>query len=241
GFDYSMLFSTHYLDRAAFLPALLIVNVMLFLFNLVPAFPMDGGRLLRAGLGFRFSRLQATRIAARIGQLFAIFFAIWGLFHNPFLILIAVFVFLGAQAELQDVQSKSMLEGKKINNLLMRNFTPFNPQMHLKHAVDILLNGQEEEFVVLDGDKVVGVLTKNLIIKGLSEYGQDVEAEKIMETDFPTFETDDLVKDVYEKLQLSGTKIAPVLENGVLIGVINIKNIHEYLLVFEALNSKRWL
>src|SRR4030042_4888485 len=185
GFDFSMLFSTHYLNIAAFLPALLIVNVMLFLFNLVSAFPMDGGRLLRAGLGFRVSRFQATRIAARIGQLFAIFFAIWGLFHNPFLILIAVFVFLGAQAELQDVQSKSMLEGKKINNLLMRNFTPFNPQMHLKHAVDILLNGQEEEFVVLDGDKVVGVLTKNLIIKGLSEYGKEVETEKIMETDFP--------------------------------------------------------
>ena len=142
---------------------------------------------------------------------------------------------------MQDVQSKSMLEGKKINNLLMRNFTPLNPKMPLKQAVDILLNGQEEEFVVLDGDKVVGVLTKNLIIKGLSEYGQDVEAEKIMETDFPTFETDDLVKDVYEKLQLSGTKIAPVLENGVLIGVIDIKNIHEYLLVFEALHSKRWL
>jgi predicted transcriptional regulator len=224
----------------AFLPALLIVNVMLFLFNLLPAFPMDGGRLLRAGLGFRFNRLQATRIAARIGQLFAVFFAVWGLFHNPFLILIAVFVFLGAQAELQDVQSKSMLEGKKINDLLMRNFTLLHPQMPLKQAVEILLNGQEEEFVVHDGDKVVGVLTKNLIIKGLSEYGQDVETKKIMETDFPFFSKDDAVKDVYEKLQLSGTKIAPVLEKETLIGVIDIKNIHEYLLIFEALNTKKW-
>ena len=241
GFDFSLLFSFQYLNRAAFLPALLIVNLMLFIFNLVPAFPMDGGRLLRAGLGFRFSRLQATRVAARIGQLFAIFFAIWGLFNNPFLILIAVFVFIGAQAELQDVQSKSMLEGKKINDLLMRNFTPLNPGMPLKQVVDILLNGQEEEFIILDDNKVVGVLTKNLIIKGLSDHGQDVEADKIMETDFPTFTTDDTVKDVYEKLQLSGTKIAPVLENDVLTGVIDIKNIHEYLLVFEALNTRKWL
>ena len=241
GFDFSLLFSFQYLNRAAFLPALLIVNLMLFIFNLVPAFPMDGGRLLRAGLGFRFSRLQATRVAARIGQLFAIFFAIWGLFNNPFLILIAVFVFIGAQAELQDVQSKSMLEGKKINDLLMRNFTPLNPGMPLKQVVDILLNGQEEEFIILDDTKVVGILTKNLIIKGLSDHGQDVEADKIMETDFPTFTTDDTVKDVYEKLQLSGTKIAPVLENDVLTGVIDIKNIHEYLLVFEALNTRKWL
>jgi len=241
GFDFSLLFSFQYLNRAAFLPALLIVNLMLFFFNLVPAFPMDGGRLLRAGLGFRFSRLQATRVAARIGQLFAIFFAIWGLFNNPFLILIAVFVFIGAQAELQDVQSKSMLEGKKINDLLMRNFTPLNPGMPLKQVVDILLNGQEEEFIILDDNKVVGILTKNLIIKGLSDHGQDVEADKIMETDFPTFTTDDTVKDVYEKLQLSGTKIAPVFENDVLIGVIDIKNIHEYLLVFEALNTRKWL
>ena len=241
GFDFSLLFSFQYLNRAAFLPALLIVNLMLFIFNLVPAFPMDGGRLLRAGLGFRFSRLQATRVAARIGQLFAIFFAIWGLFNNPFLILIAVFVFIGAQAELQDVQSKSMLEGKKINDLLMRNFTPLNPGMPLKQVVDILLNGQEEEFIILDDNKVVGILTKNLIIKGLSDHGQDVEADKIMETDFPTFTTDDTVKDVYEKLQLSGTKIAPVLENDVLTGVIDIKNIHEYLLVFEALNTRKWL
>ena len=82
---------------------------------------------------------------------------------------------------------------------------------------------------------------KNLIIKGLSDHGQDVEADKIMETDFPTFTTDDTVKDVYEKLQLSGTKIAPVFENDVLIGVIDIKNIHEYLLVFEALNTRKWL
>ncbi len=240
GFDFSLLFSFQYLDRVAFLPALLIVNVMLFVFNLVPAFPMDGGRLLRAGLGFRFSRLQATRFAARIGQLFAIFFAIWGLFNNPFLVLIAIFVFVGAQAELQDVQSKSMLEGKPINDLLMRNFTPLNPGMPLKLVVDILLNGQEEEFIILDDKRVVGVLTKNLIIKGLSEFGQDVETEKIMERDFPAFTIDDTVKEVYEKLQLSGTKIAPVFENEVLAGVIDVKNIHEYLLVFEALNRKKW-
>ncbi|MBN2215199.1 MAG: site-2 protease family protein [Bacteroidales bacterium] len=240
GFDFSSLFSLHYLNSIGFLPALMLVNVMLFLFNLVPAFPMDGGRLLRAGLGLRFNRLQATRMAARIGQLFAVFFAVWGLFHDPFLILIAVFVFIGAQAELQDVQSKSMLEGKKINDLLMRNFTLLNPQMPLKQAVDILLNGQEEEFVVHNGNKVVGILTKSLIIKGLSEYGQDVETEKIMETDFPVFTKDDAVKDVYERLQLSGTRIAPVLDNDILIGVIDIKNIHEYLLVFEATVKKKW-
>jgi len=240
GFDFSLLFSFQYLNRAAFLPALLIVNVMLFLFNLVPAFPMDGGRLLRAGLGFGFSRLQATRAAARIGQLFAIFFAVWGFFNNPFLVLIAVFVFVGAQAELQDVQSKSMLEGKKINDLLMRNFTPLSPGMPLKQVVDIFLKGQEEEFIVLDDKKAVGVVTKNLIIKGLSNYGQDVETEKIMDADFPVFTIDDTVKDVYEKLQLSGTRIAPVFDNDILVGVIDIKNIHEYLLVFEALNTRKW-
>lgn len=239
GFSFNVL-SLRYLNNMPFFPALLLVNVGLFVFNLTPAFPMDGGRMLRAGLGFRLGRLKATMIAARTGQLISLIFAFWGIRNDPILVLIAAFVFFAAQAELQDVRSKSRLEGKMTADLLVRNFTPLDIRMTLNQVLDILLKGHEEDFIVLEENKVAGILTKGMIFKGLSEFGSQIETGKIMETEFQSFSSDQSLKEVYEKLQLSHIKIAPVLDNDVLVGIIQTKNIHQFLSVFEILHSKKW-
>ena len=223
-----------------FLTALFEVNVLLVLFNLIPAFPMDGGRLFRAGLAFRFDRLKATTIAARTGQLIAVVFAIWGGFNNPFLIIIGLFVFIAAQAELREVQSKSILAGRTISDILMRTYTPLRPDAPLKKVVEILLSSQEEEFVVTEDDKIAGILTKNNIISGLSEFGQDVTTDKVMRTDFITVHPDDLLKDVYDRLQHSDYKIVPVVAGDRLTGLVLLNKINEFIRIHEALRSRRW-
>lgn len=240
GFSFNVL-SLKYLNNMPFFPALLIVNLGLFVFNLTPAFPMDGGRMLRAGLGFRLGRLKATMIAARTGQVISLIFAFWGIRNDPVLVLIAAFVFFAAQAELQDVRSKSRLEGKMTADVLVRNFTPLDIRMTLSQVLEILLKGHEEDFIVLEGDRVAGILTRNMIFKGLSEFGPQIETGDIMETEFPSFNSNQPLKEVYEKLQLSHIKIAPVLDNDLLIGIIQTSNIHKFISVFEALHSKKWL
>ena len=237
GFNFSHL-SIRYLNLYEFLPALLVINVTLVIFNLIPAFPMDGGRLLRAGLAFKFNRVKATNIAAKIGQLIAIGFAFWGLFYNPLLIVIAAFVFIGARAELQDVRSKYFLEGKTIGDLVMKNYTLLNPEMKLDKVIEILMNGQEEEFIVMNGSMVAGVVTKNQILKGLSDYDKNASLFKIMDIDYFAVDINDKVKDIFEKFQTSTQKIAPVFENGEVVGIINFENMNKYIQVSEALKSR---
>ncbi len=234
GFNFSEL-SFRYLNLYKFLPALLIINISLVIFNLIPAFPMDGGRILRAGLAFRFNRVKATNIAAKTGQFFAIGFAIWGLFYNPLLIVIAVFVFIGARAELQDVRSKYILKDKRIGDLMMKNFTLLNPEMKLENVIKIMMNGQEEDFIVMNGSIVAGVITKNQILRSLSAYGKDVEISKIMDINYFAVDKNDLVKDIYEKFQTSTVKIAPVFDTNGFVGMINFENMNKYIQVSEAI------
>ncbi len=228
------------LSSTRFLPSLLAVNLLLAIFNLIPAFPMDGGRLLRAALSFRFDRIKATLIATRVGQLFAVLFAVYGFFNNPFLVIIAVFIFIAAQAEYADIHSKAMLAGKSVSDLMMTNFTPLHPDLQLSRVVEILLNGQEEEFIVTDNDQVVGVVTKNNIIKGLSEQGQDITTAMVMSHDFIAADPEDKINDVYEKMRHSGYKIIPVEHEGRLMGVIDIDNINKFMAVQETIRSRKW-
>lgn len=221
-----------------FIPFLLLVNVMLVIFNLIPAFPMDGGRIFRAILALRINRLKATNIAARTGQAFSLLFAFYGIYRNDLLLLVvAGFVFIAAQAELKDVQTKSLLSGKKVKDMLMKNYTPLNPQLSLKNVIEILLNGHEEEFIVVENEKPVGVLTKNDIIKGITQHGHDVSTGEVMDRDFFTVQIEDSIKDVYEKMQKSENRIAPVEQEGQIVGVIDVKNITEFMMVYQAMKG----
>jgi Zn-dependent protease len=218
-----------------FLYMLLFVNVLLAVFNMIPAFPMDGGRVLRAILSFKYPRHQATRVASGIGQVLSIGFVILGLFYNPFLIIIGIFIYLGAQAEADFTQARSFLKGYRVRDVIMHHFNKLNLHDTLGKAVKILLDGQGKDFLIVDeNNEVAGTLSRNEMIKGLSEKGKDAPVESVMNTKVVYINPDVPLEEMYSNIQGNGASIMPVIENGELIGALDTENILEFIMVKEA-------
>ncbi|SNR39716.1 Zn-dependent protease (includes SpoIVFB) [Maribacter sedimenticola] len=215
-----------------FLFYLFIANVMLVVFNLIPAFPMDGGRVLRALLSFKLGRVKATEIAASLGQGLAVVFFVLGLFFNPFLILIALFIFLAAYGENQMVKQGDLLKGYMVKDATMTNITQLNTQNKVKEVIAILLGGTEKDFVVVDNGKIVGVLTQKNIIEHAK--APETLVGSIMQTKFTTVNSSDGLMKVLQGLGREGNGFFPVLEQGKLIGVIDTTNISEFILLRTA-------
>ncbi len=222
----------------SFLASLFLVNLILAVFNLIPAFPMDGGRVFRALLAFRFTRLEATRMAVGLGQFIAIIFAFVGLFYNPFLLLIAIFVYLGAQFELNQVEQKSQLHDFTVADVMMRKYHTLQASEVLMQAVGLLLDSQEKDFVVMDGTQAVGVLTAQGIIKGLKQGDNELTVAKVMNTSFRELAPAEPLDKVFEELQAKKLSILPVVKNRQLIGVLNMENVMEFIMVQHAMISK---
>src|SRR5215211_3304187 len=143
----------------SFLARLMAVNVSLVLFNLIPAFPMDGGRVLRALLAMRMDYVRATQIAANIGQGLAFVFGFIGLFSNPFLLFIAFFVWIGASQEASMVQMKNSVSGIPVTRAMLTDFKTLSPRDTLSQVVGLILAGSQHDFPVLDATgKVIGIL-----------------------------------------------------------------------------------
>lgn len=217
---------------------LLLANVVLAVFNLIPAFPMDGGRVLRALLAFRYDRGKATRIAASVGQLLAIFFVFFGFFSNIWLVFIGVFIYLGAGAEAALETTKSALAGHTVNDVLMKQFSRLSPGDKLEKAVQLLLNGQEQEFVVAEDGQVAGILTRKELVKGLSEHGQESPVSNVMRKDCLILSPGMPLSEVYQKLMSSRCSVAPVMEGGQLLGIVDKENIEELIMIEEALKKE---
>lgn len=217
-----------------FLFFLLIVNIILAVFNMIPAFPMDGGRVLRALLAMRFDRSKATNIAAKIGQFLAILFVFAGFFYNFWWIFIGLFIFLGAGAEANFEATRSALSKYKVRDALMHQFTTLHAYENIERAVAILLDGQEKEFLVELDNEIIGVVTRSEIIQGLKELGQDANITRIANKQFLTLTPDIELQEAYQKMMQAGASICPVMENGELIGVINTENITEVVMLENA-------
>lgn len=214
-----------------FIQNLLKINLVLAVFNLIPAFPMDGGRALRAILALKLNRVLATRIAARIGQFIAILFVFWGLFSNPFLVFIGIFIFLAAQAEATFTQTYSMLSNTSVSDVTMRNYTTLDENDTLQAATQELLNGQVSNFLVLKNCSVVGTLSKKNLIKGLTEKGMAYPVKDFMDKNFFVLQPDMLLEDVYKRMIAENIKILPVYSSDKLIGAVDTDNILEYLMI----------
>jgi CBS domain-containing protein len=212
---------------------------MLPIFNLIPAFPMDGGRALRAILSMFVGRLNATRIAALIGQLLAIAFVFLGFFFNFWLVFIGIFIFLGASGETAMEQTKMALGSLTVCDALMRQFTAFSPHSTLGEASDALLNGQDTTFVVLDNGEPIGLLTVNEIVKGLAESGTRVQISAFMKRNFLTVSPDVKLFDLLMELTEKGETAAVVVEGGSHIGLIDRQNLQERILIEQALHSRK--
>jgi Zn-dependent protease len=215
-----------------FLFYLFVANVMLVVFNLIPAFPMDGGRVLRALLSFKLGRVEATQIASGIGQGLAMLFFVLGLFFNSFLILIALFIFMGAYGENQMVQQQSILAGHTVKDAMMYYITRLHPEDTIQKAIDTLLAGSEKDFVVTDDNAIVGILYQKDILKNAAKLTQLIR--DVMHTDFKTIEMTTAVVNVLELIGTEKTNFFPVTKNGELVGAIDMNNISEFILLKTA-------
>ena len=147
-------------------------NVVLLLFNLIPAFPMDGGRVLRAVLAIGMGYTRATRVAASIGQGLAVVFAFLGLMGNPLLVLVAVFIFLAASGEAGYVQARDYTRGYLASHAMITAYQSLSPTSTADDAAALLLRTTQQEFPVVDGaGKLRGVVTREALIAALQEKG----------------------------------------------------------------------
>jgi Zn-dependent protease len=173
--------------RSSFLARLAAVNIFLVVFNMIPAFPMDGGRVLRALLAFRMPWARATQIAATIGQGSAFALGFIGLLVNPILIFIAIFVYLAAAAEAQNAQIRDVSASVLVGDVMVTDFGRLRESSSVDDAIELLLSTTQREFPVVDsGEHMVGLLTRDDIIRALKNEGADARVGNVMRTDIPT-------------------------------------------------------
>jgi Zn-dependent protease/CBS domain-containing protein len=221
----------------SFLARLLTVNLMLLGFNLLPAFPMDGGRVLRAILAMRIDHLRATQIAAVVGQAMAFLFGFIGLFTDPFLLFIALFVWIGAEQEASMARIKNSLGGIPVSRAMQTTYETLAPNDTLAHAVDLILAGSQHDFPVVEGGHVIGILERDTLIKALARAGQNEPVVDVMRRDVPQVDTHEMVETALAQLQASGAKALPVTHGGLLTGLITSENITEFLMIRSALRA----
>ncbi len=226
-----------HVERGAFLAQLMWVNVWLAVFNLLPAFPMDGGRVLRAGLALRMDYLRATEIAARLGKWFALLFGIIGLLYSPLLVLIALFVWLAAASESSATQMHTLLGGVNVERVMIRDVRTLASSDTLEAALEHVLQGFQHDFPVVEDGKVVGVLTRAGLLAGLARHGRDAPVAGSMEASFRTAEPGELVEHAIARLGGSPCHTLPVLSNGQLSGVLTLDNVGEFVMIEAALRS----
>jgi Zn-dependent protease/CBS domain-containing protein len=208
-----------------------IVNLTLGVFNLIPAFPMDGGRVLRALLAFRLDRNTATIIAARIGQLIALCFIFIGIISNPILILIGLFVIFSAQVETESVEFKNLLEGYTVRDVVMKEYQTIGADEKVKKAIAILLESEHRKFLVIQNGGLVGTLNKNQIIKALSEKGEEEFIYNVMDKSLAYIDINTPLEKVIEKVYEKKASVLIVNEKDKLAGILDADNLSEFILI----------
>ncbi len=219
-------------------PSIFRVNVVLLLFNLLPAFPMDGGRVLRALLAKRKGMVAGTRVAARIGQMFAFLIGAIGLAAPaPMLIIIAGFIYLAAGAEAAAVETRAAGRGLTAGAMMITDLRVLSPDATLADAVRLLLAGEQREFPVVSLDhRLEGLLTRDHLIKGLSEQGPEARVSQVMAAPVRSIPPGLPFDRALEELRSSGLPALPVVnEVGGVVGLLTTDNIADLLLVRKHL------
>jgi Zn-dependent protease/CBS domain-containing protein len=217
---------------------LLIANISLVVFNMLPAFPMDGGRVVRALLATRMEYTKATQIAASLGQGMALLFGVVGFMYNPMLVFIAFFVWIGAGQEASMVLLQSAISGIPVRAAMITVFDTVVPGDSLETVVNLVLRGSQQDFPVVEGEQVVGVVTRDGLMRALSERSTATAGE-IMDREMATADASDMLEGAFQRLQASPCHTAPVLQQGQLVGILTAENVGEFLMIQSARQGKR--
>jgi Zn-dependent protease/CBS domain-containing protein len=202
------------------------INIALAAFNLLPAFPMDGGRLLRSILASKMDYRKATKIAVNIGHVFAVIFGYIGFVNrHPLLILIAIFIYMAASAEESHVNLKETLKGFKVRDILNTQFLTLDKRTTISRVLELVLHSHQEDFPVMEDDKMVGFITRGDIIKALHNSGPDTPISDIMRIDMPIVTPEDKLIKVQHIMEENQIKALPVMRNSVVCGVITLEDI----------------
>ena len=206
------------------------LNIVLAVFNLLPAFPLDGGRILRGLLATRLGAVRATDISSTIGQVFAAAFFLIGLLGGDILLaLVAVFIFFGASGEAQMVKQRELTGGLTVSDVMgtKPRTETVTPNHTFGQVLDLVLHGYQEDFPVLDdGDHLVGIITRDEIMTAAHSPGRYSSVRDLMKTNVPTISSQaGLFEDGLRVLQQSGSRALPVTENGELVGMLTIEDV----------------
>lgn len=216
------------------------INIFLAFFNLLPAFPMDGGRVIRAYLAQRMSYIKATHIAATIGKIFAIIFGIVGFVINPILIFIAFFVYLGASSEEQSVMVGESLKGLRVKDVMNAQCVTIPAETSLLALVEKIFHGTcRGVILVTEEDQYVGLASQENILSAIHEHGLDIEVGKIAKRDLPTVSPEDKLDDIYRKMQRDQQRAYAVTDRRELVGIISLEDLGRAYALVAALRSEK--
>jgi Zn-dependent protease len=228
------------LSMGAFFPILMTFNIFMVVFNMLPAFPMDGGRVLRALLAMRLPYARATRLAASVGQVMAIVFGLLGLTgSNPFLLLIALFVWIGAEGEAVQVEQRVLLKDVPVRAAMLTDFKTVGADDTLGHAADLLLAGSQQDFPVVspDGRALQGLLTRADLMAGLARGGREARVAESIKAEIPSVEADSSLSEAIPRLRAGEGPCLQVVDRGRPAGLLTLENVGEYLMVRAALGE----
>jgi stage IV sporulation protein FB len=216
------------------------VNLFLAAFNMIPAFPMDGGRVLRAALATRLGYVRATEVAASIGQWVAFALGFLGLLYNPLLIFIAIFVYLAAASEAHMVGLRAMSRGVPVTAAMVTQFATLKPTAHIDEAVETLLHTSQSEFPVVDeAGRLVGLLGRADIVRALKARGPNAPVGEAMTTGVPTIGHRQCLDEAFRMLQEKSAPAVGVVDaQGRLVGLITAGTVGEMLMVRDAMPGR---
>ena len=227
------------LTHGSLLERVLLANISLLFFNILPAFPMDGGRALRAFLASWMNYGHATRLAAGVGQIFAVIFGFVGLLVNPLLVLIAVFVWFWASQEAAATLMRLSFTGIPVGKAMLTDFHALREDDVLARAVELILAGSQHDFPVLDGNRVTGLLTRTDLIAALSKHGPACRVAQAMRRDYRTIDSSEPLEDVFMRIGPAQDYAIPITQSGRLVGLLTSDNVAEFFMLRTAVEQSR--
>ncbi len=219
----------------SFFAGLIGVNIILAIFNLIPAFPMDGGRVLRGLLALKMEYNQATSTAVLIGQGFALLFVFVGIFYNWWLALIGVFLFIGAGSEKRQVLLGSLLKQVPVKAAMITEYIALRPEEELSKTMEHIFHGCQHDFPVIGDGGLEGVLTRNGILAAAHEKGLEVTVAEVMDRNYISVTSDSPLNDLYKRLRQGAGTAAAVVDGDDLKGIVSLDSIGRYFMIQSTL------